>query len=292
MVGYDFTKLNYLAVVGNEEFINYDDIGRYSLEKSNNRITTIESLDKLSKKTKEAVLFLSLQCNELTSISSLSGFSMINLLRIEGNKITTLNGLENMNSLKYLVATDNQLGINEKRLNLDTNSDGIDDGKNTLTDSLTALSGKTSLEYLNLIKNPIIWIGYISDCESIKRLNLHDCLNFDIGDVSKISKIYFACITEYRSIDERFLQYLQAEDRLAYKNLADSSISQLDAINKMSKEDCEKIKQLDLSNSSLSNTNLNNIIKKFPNLLCLNVDGCINLIIQRLYVHLDVIIKI
>ena len=275
MAGFDFKKLNYFAVVGNEEYISNLRLN-YSLEKSTNRIKSIEYFDNLTDETKKAVNYLSLQCNDLSSVRSLSGFCNLQLLRLEGNQITTLVGLERMDNLTILMANGNKLGINELRLGKDDNDDGLDDGKNQDNDSVAALFGKTSLKGLHLENNDIIWIDYISNLK-LDDLFLANCKKLDVGAVSSISKVYFGCSTAHRSIDSNYLQYLQSEDILVYKNLSQDSVSQLAALENMTIEDCKKVKSLNISGSTLDNTKLNSIISKFPNLICLSVDNCVKL---------------
>ncbi len=270
IANYDLPNLQYLAVVGNTKYINVpvpSESMVWDLTKSENKITTIEPFSNLSYATKSAVKFLSLQCNEIADVEALLDFSNVYLLRLEGNKITSLNGLQNMNSLAYLYANDNLLGLNKDY-----------EVSSTENDSLYALSKISSLVGLSLVNNTnIIWIEHISSCTNFNHLYLSGCPNFNETSVRKISKTFYSCsMARFRSIDDKFLQFLQSEEILSYKNLAQNS-GDLEVIESMGTDDKLKVKKLDLSGSTLDDSTLNEIIGSFPNLLCLNVNDCQNL---------------
>ena len=81
-------------------------------------------------------------------------------MRLEGNNLTTLKGLEDKENLTYLWACYNNLGIDEKY-----NEEGSNDkerGKDE-SNSLYSLNNKTKLFFLLLEGNfQLKWVSYLS----------------------------------------------------------------------------------------------------------------------------------
>ena len=287
IASYDFEKLNYFGIVGNEYFItdrkDYDLTGEknadmyYINNKSTNLVSDISGLKKLSTATKKAIKYLWLECNNISDISCLMDFENIVLIRAGVNNITSLHGLEKMNNLISLYVNKNDLGKNEKFLGIDEDKDNEDDGKNEITDGLASLKNKKNLVRLRVTGNTNLkWVDYIEGCSSLKSLYLEDCPNLNRGSVTRISKIWYNMRIVDKKINSTFEECFQAEDILNYKNLTESD-SRLLAIRNLSNEDKKKVKKLDLSGSTLSNDTLQEILGYFPELICLNVNDCTNL---------------
>ena len=273
---YDLPNLEYFAITGNETYISQTESdGPYSSSKSENTITNISPLNNLTDTTKKAIKYLSLQNNNIESIEDLKDFSSVYLLRVECNKLTSLAGCENMQNLTYLYACENNLGANEVYLGVDENEDGLDDGRNASTDALACLSGKNNLYYVHLIKNTnLIWIDYLKDSTSINKFFLAGCSKLNSTAVANIATIFNNCLVSNRSIDSIYEKYLATSEEMYFSGLTPSSTTDIDYLKNMSEENKAKVKKLDLSNSTLENEELNEIISGFTNLVTLNVDGC------------------
>ena len=267
---FELPNLEYFAIVGNTTYLSSNSDYTDSA-KSTNIVSNIKPLENLNDRTKRAIKYLSLQNNNITDISYLENFINLYLLRLEYNSIESLHGLENMSNLTYLIARNNLLGKGEDSLQ-----------KNDETDALSSLIGKKSLYVLSLTNNSnLVWIDYISECSKLYKLFLSGCPNFNLGSVALIAGIYNSITSNtYKEIDTIFLPYLSSGDKLYYSNLKiDNSDDEqkVQYLLNMNDENRNKVKMLDLSNSTLSNESLTNIISRFPNLLSLNVNDCSNL---------------
>ena len=105
----DFNKLKYLAISGNQEYINdLTTPAEKSLatciksEKSSKTITSILPLKNLSESTKKSIKYLSLNNNNISSIDGISEFENLYMLRLEYNNLENLSGVGNLKSLEYL----------------------------------------------------------------------------------------------------------------------------------------------------------------------------------------------
>ncbi len=194
IANYELGNLQYFAVVGNLNYICSVE-NRYDISKSASKfISTIEPLKNLNPVTRNAIKYLSLQCNDLTSIADLDVFENLYLVRIEGNQIKTLgecvngkwNGLYNANDLAYLYANSNNLGV-EEIYELENET-----GKNTQKDSLACLENKQQLYYLRLTSNVNLkWVEYLENLNSLRYLYLDECL--ELVNVSKLKNVLNNC---------------------------------------------------------------------------------------------------
>lgn len=116
----NYTKLKVFAAVGywHDHYTeNYTD-ERYAIPKiyasgivedKNLNLTDISSLNYLTSKTKSSIDTFLLNNNAITDASALSGFANLKHIKIEGNELTTLNGLVNHSKLVYLRVAANKL---------------------------------------------------------------------------------------------------------------------------------------------------------------------------------------
>ena len=264
---YELPNLEYFAISGTENYI-CSTVTSFDSIKSENIIKSIEPLENFNDTTKKAIKYVSLQNNNLTDISTLDDFTNIYLLRLENNSLKNLTGIKNLNNLAYLYTMNNSLGEGE-----------LSTEKNSEVDSLAPLEGKKKLNTIDITNNQnVIWVDYLASCEGIKRLYLANCPNFNLTSVGLITKLYRSI--DYagdKSIDSKYLQYLNTGDKLYYSGLkSDNSedLAKVDYLLNLDGEDCEKVKSLDLNGSTLDNGTLNNIISKFPELVSLNVNNC------------------
>ena len=276
----DFGKLQYFAISGEEELISSEYI-EARLNKSENKISTLEPLNNLSSITKNAIENLSLENNEISDLSVLKEFTNVRLLRVECNNLTTLDGLENMKQLSKISASNNQLGIN----------DSLEESE---TDALYSLKDITTLERVNLANNNIKRIDYISSnpVGQITYLKLQGNSEMISSSVSKIAEIYNAIDNgNAKNIDNKYLKYLSTSNTLSYPGITLADIEDIDYLKNMSADDKLKVTSLDLStkttvlnnntkmqdNTLLSDSELNEIVSSFLNLTFLNLSGQRNL---------------
>jgi hypothetical protein len=212
----NFPNLEYFAVAGETEKMCTDnEWGGEQRAKGIKYITSLKPLSEVKASAIGTVKYLSLECNEIGNdldsqgntkyaLENLKNFNNLYLLRIEGNQLTTLKGLEDKNDLTYLIANNNKLGIDEKYLPSvdDTEKSDEELGKNASTDSLSALSNKSQLMCVNLRGNVNLkWVSYLSNDTAIKKLYFGDgtsdtdCVNIIDTEIATIRNILKNCGT-------------------------------------------------------------------------------------------------
>jgi type II secretory pathway pseudopilin PulG len=233
--GKDFTKLEYLAVVGNTSYIcasntpgTYSTSGYISSGRPSKTITSIEPFNNLSSVTKSKIKYLSLQNNRITSLSGISGFTSLSILRLEYNSLTNLSGVGSITSIVNLYADYNSLtaldtfssnsllanltlvgntnlstlkGLQNctslKNLwawncNFGNNVDGST--KNSTNDALASLASKTLLNVVDLRNSTKIkWIDYLTSDTAIRYLYLDGCTGMDSTNFSNMRSIINNC---------------------------------------------------------------------------------------------------
>ena len=169
----DFTKLEYLAVVGNTTYINSTQTpldttiyGSTSSSKSSKTITNIEPFKNLSDTTKKSVKYLSLQNNNINSLNGIEDFSNLLLLRVEYNNLTNLAGVGKLTNLNYLYAV----------------------GMKSLT-SLDTFEENSKLVYLIAMDNSLVTLKGLENCNQITKVwtknnNFGDGLEGDVKNPS------------------------------------------------------------------------------------------------------------
>ena len=150
----DFSKLSYLAVVGNTTYINSTQTpldttiyGCTSSSKSSKTITSIAPLKNLSETTKKSVKYLSLQNNSLSTLDGISDFSNLLLLRLEYNNLADLSGVGKLTNLSYLYAS----------------------GMDTLT-SLDTFEANSKLTYLIIMNSNLKTLKGLENCSQITKI--------------------------------------------------------------------------------------------------------------------------
>ena len=175
-----------------------------------------------------------------------------------------------MSLIKYLIAQNNQLGVNESV-----------DSKNENTDSLSYLSKTMNqISYLDLRFNQIRYIDYIKNFKTLSFLFLSNNNYFNYASVSGIASLYTSLGEERKSIDSKYNEYLSTSEYLIYKNLetvTEEGVKKVTYLKNLGKEEKSKVKYLDLSGSQISNEDFNLILTDFNNLIELNCTGCTNL---------------
>ena len=182
---YDLKNLNSFAIVGNTNYVCSKD-KNVSSSKSERTITSIKPISNLTDMTKNAITKMSLQNNNLQSIEELTDFRNITLLRVEYNNLYDLKGLENLNNLQYLCATNNILGINEN------------DIQDEERDVLSILKNKNELEFLNLSNNvELKWVEYLENLKKINNLYLSNNIKMNGASLSKLMQVIKQCGSNY-----------------------------------------------------------------------------------------------
>jgi hypothetical protein len=244
--------LEYLAVSGSLQYL-YSTNTNDDTNKSDKTITSTAPFDRLSKTTKEAVKYMSIQCNNITSLSGLTDYKNLITLRANNNELEDLKGIENMkDTLKSLNCKSNQLGKNESST-----------GKDATKDALAPLQGFSAISNLDLNYNQIIWIDYINlSGITYSTLFLNNNSSFDIDSVSAISD-----------------KYLATDEVINYQDMSLTDTSQkITNLVNMSSENKLKVKSISLSgNSALSNTTINSVLSGMNNLIAVDLTGCTNL---------------
>ena len=247
----EFSNLEYLAVTGNTEYISSTTITAMYSGKSAKTITDLSPLSTLTNTTKQAVKYLSIQCNNIEGdLSSLSGYINLILLRCEYNNLTSLAGMENMNNLVYLCGVGNKLGTLE-----DGSGEDVEIGT-----AIASLANKTSLQQVNLEDNTnLANVSYFENDTLIRYLYLGGCSTN--MSVQGISEIILACGSNY-SLPVKFLTgtvYDVAEyytpSNVTYEELY-SDLYENEFITHLNLEGCTK----------LTNEQLNTILKSMKNL--------------------------
>jgi len=242
-----FSKLKQFCIWASESGLNVDTFATAGARKTGTKyITNLLPVGELSSTCIGNVETFFVAANEITDTVDKSGATkyalenislMTNLknLRVERNKLTTLKGLENMNQLYNIMATYNNLGIDEiydATASITHDDPDIDRGKDSTKDALASLQGKTSIYNIALEGNVNLkWVGYISGCTGLKRLtfgngtNATDCLNMVDSEVSKIKNVYYGA-TERKSLPGKYwMSLLSSTDTDLEINLSGASIT-------------------------------------------------------------------
>ena len=248
----EFSNLEYFAISGNTENISsIKVITAVNDRKSSKTITDLTPLSTLTDTTKQAVKYLSIQCNNIEGdLSSLNGYTNLILLRCEYNNLTSLAGMENMNNLVYLCGVGNKIGTLE-------NGSGEDVETGTAIESL---ANKINLQQVNLESNTnLANVSYFENDTAIRHLYLGGCSTS--MSVQGISDIIIACGSNY-SLPVKFLTgtvYDVAEyytpSTVTYEELY-SDLYENKYITHLNLEKCTK----------LTNEQFNTILKSMTNL--------------------------
>lgn len=197
----EFSQLEYFGIVGGEEenaVTTHDDyLNNISTEFCGTRygITNINGLSNFSDVTKQAIKYMNLQNLQLTSIASLKDFSNVYFLRLENNALATLDGIQNMNNLHYLIAPIQYSNI------LKTHTLGKDElSTASNTDALNYIfkqnNTNTNLYYVDLRSNNVLKnVGYLNTCTGVEYLYLAGCNA--IADAGKIKDVVNNCGSNY-----------------------------------------------------------------------------------------------
>ena len=249
----NYPNLEYLAFVGNGSYICSTTDGTGNYKSANKSITSLESLRTLKSSCVGNVKYLSLEWNSIQDTEDMDGntifalenlvnFPNLYLLRVEGNKLTTLKGLEDKTDLTYLYASLNNLGKNETYTDLTTITDvetgevreatDEDRGKNS-SNALWALQFTNELYYLRLNGNPDLkWVSYLANDLKIGYLFFGDgsdarhCINMVDTEVGKIRTILSNCGVNKSYPGKYWLSMLDPTDNELEVNLYNQEITQ------------------------------------------------------------------
>ena len=260
----NFSSLENFGIVGNLIFLD-NMSSSYKTEKSSKTITTTEPLTNLSETTKKAVKYMNLQNNNINSLIGLTDFINIENLKVECNQLKTLQGIENMSNLKKLCAPMNNLGADEAS------------EKNSNSDALSYINSSVKLNFLHLQENQIKWIGYIKNQNALNNLYLSGNSKFDLASVSEIAETYQRVIPSNKSINSTYLEYLVTSSNFSYKNLTERDTEKIAYLKNLDISKKNAVLYMDLSGSTLSNEELNVILRDYKNLNELNLTGCTKL---------------
>ena len=221
----NFSNLEYFGIVGNKKYLQTTD-SLYVTSKYD--ITDISGLANLTDTTKQAIKYLYINNNNISDITSLSGFTNVLILRMDANSIETFDGIQNMSKLQYLIApycydgSAHTLGSKEGTGPGD--SDALDfiykdeNGKNE------------SLCYLNLkVNSNLKYVDGLSQCDNLRILYLDGCTN--IRNMPSISSVLANCGKNY-TIDSKYTKEIISDDIISI-NLASQ---------KFTKEEFEQLK--------------------------------------------------
>ena len=254
---------------------NYEQLKDIGIYDNTTNVTKLEGIDKLSETTKNSIENLYLYNNDLKSIEELIDFKNVKYISVHTNlNLTSLKGIDNMQNLNYLNASNCNLGANEI---FDTSLENY--GKNEQLDALAPLSNIYNLSELNLSNNRNLkWIAYLKNDNRFTTLYLNNCPNFIASDVSSIKNIYNSA--EKRIIDSKFLKYLNTSKIYDYSdsNLTDTS-EEILALQGLPKEEKEQVKVISFNNNpNLSNEKINEVLGSgFTNIFSIRLEGCANL---------------
>ena len=186
-----FSNLEYLAVVGNEDYISSTNVTTsYVSKKSPKTIIKLEPLTNLSSTTKSSVKYLSINNNNISgNLTAIDDFRNLILLRCEYNNLTSLDGMENMNNIVYLCGVGNKLGT--------INDNGTETKESTETgNAISSLANKTKLYKVNLMNNTnLANVSYFKNDTALKYLYLSGCST--TMNVNVISDRIIACGSNY-----------------------------------------------------------------------------------------------
>ncbi len=176
----------------------------------NDKVTDISSLQNLNQVTKDAIKYISLECNRISSIESLKDYTNVYFLKVANNDLNSLKGIENMHKLTYLIANNNLLGTDiENTETMHTEQDSlasiskVDISGNDIS-RYTFTSNMPNLYMVNLSNNEnLVWCNYLKDCNKIKQLTIKGCTKLNGIAVKSINEIINNCITS-TGIDSRY----------------------------------------------------------------------------------------
>ena len=264
----NFSNLNYFAILGKRGYesstgvrSDYDNSNLAEVVKSPKTITKLTPLAELSDTTKKAIKYLSINHNNITGdLTAIKDYTNLILLRCEHNKLTSLNGMDNMNNITYLCGVGNKLGTI-------TNETGIEIGEDAITGtSISALANKVNLTQVNLNYNlNLSNVSYFVNDTKLEYLYLENCSKNMV--VNGIANIINGC-TEAR-LPVKFLtgdRYKVAD----YYNSSTVTYEELRAdlygnttIDKLNLEGC----------TNLTNEQLNTILSSMKQLKFLALKG-------------------
>ena len=269
----DFTSLKYILLMGDPYSTSWSftEAGSYRWEwlaqpvtyrgKCNKDLTTIEPLSRLTKATKENVQFFGIPFNSVTDTDDVKQLNYIkdyiNLIavRIEFNKLRSLDGMEKMSKLSYLHAFGNNLGDDDT----EESANSLKAIENTETNKhvlfMVDLSLNYNLKYVNYLNsNSTIRYLFLEDCDKTMSANT-------IADILAVVSTYvIPC------------KYLNG-DKYLVSTYYDPATVTYDEIYSDLYENAT-IKKLNLSNVALlTNTELNTILKSMPQLTNVTLRG-------------------
>lgn len=217
----NYTKLKVFAAVGfwhdhysenfnDERYIIPKVYASGIVENKNMALTNISPLSYLTSKTKSSINTVLLNNNAITDASVLSGFSNIKYLKIDGNDLTTLNGIVNHSKMIYLRVASNKLVPNA----LDALKDST--GKATLPNLTTLdLRGNFELVNVNAVSSctKLVKLFFKSD-SSLKRAD--NDVKLDTDQVRNINN-FLNSLGSGLQIDAKYSLALLAENTTRYE---------------------------------------------------------------------------
>lgn len=241
----DFPKLAKIGIIGywSDHYTGSFSDERYITSSINTRLTDISPLSKLTSKTRNAVTTLILNNNSIKSVSVLSNFPNIVNLKLESNKITSLEGIKNHSKLQYLRMANNSLKA----------------------DALNDLVGLPALVSLDLRLNfNLVNVAKVADCKKLSKLWFMSLasLNRSDSDVKLNSDEVFNIKTFLNSlgsglqIDSKYSLDLLADNTntLQLKNVSikKSTFESLERYTNLTHLSIDKIKILDDSGNEIT----------------------------------------
>ena len=138
---------------------------------------------------------MNLQNLNIDTVSFLDEYYDLRMLRVEYNRLTDFDGLQNSSKLSYIIARNQYikeddetiytLGINE----LTENRSKADAFSSIYLDSITGKN--TNLYYLDVRNCSVKWVSYLSNCKGLKYLALTGCST--ILDASTLGQVMISC---------------------------------------------------------------------------------------------------
>lgn len=196
----ELSNLEYFGIVGYDYYIQ--SLSKEYSQNFDENITDISGLAQLNSVTKEAVKYLYLMCNGLTSLCGIEDFVNVEVLRCEDNKLDTLEGIQNMSKLTYLIAGDQRKWIsNLNRYEYYFAAHEDISLQNPLEDALSYIykdeNGKNDSLYFVALQESakLKWVSYLHNCTSLEYLYLDNSGN--IQDISTIAKEIGQCGENY-----------------------------------------------------------------------------------------------
>ena len=224
----------------------------------NDKVTDISSLQNLNQVTKDAIKYISLECNRISSIESLKDYTNVYLLKVANNDLNSLKGIENMHKLTYLIANNNLLGTDiENTETMNTEQDSlasiskVDISGNDIS-RYTFTSNMPNLYMVDLSNNEnLVWCNYLKDCNKIKQLTIKGCTRLSGVAVENIKKIINNC-TGSTEIDSKYALSL-LDDDTKYINLTGLEIEK--SVFESLKQ-YKKVKEINMKNLKIVENNV------------------------------------